>query len=82
MDANRLLTLTPQIVASTGSACHAASVDPSPVLMAMGHPPTRALAALRLTLGRWSTFEEMEAAATAIAASARRALHEVQGVKG
>ena len=73
VDANRLLTLTPQIAASTGSACHAASVDPSPVLMAMGHPPTRALAALRLTLGRWSTFEEMEAAATAIAASARRA---------
>ena len=38
--------------------------------MAMGHSRTRALAAVRLTLGRWSTFEEMEAAATAIAAAA------------
>lgn len=70
VDANLLLGLAPQIAASTGSACHAASVDPSPVLMAMGHSRTRALAAVRLTLGRWSTFEEMEAAATAIAAAA------------
>jgi cysteine desulfurase len=71
VDANHLLSLAPQIAASTGSACHAASVDPSPVLMAMGHSVPRALAALRLTLGRWSSFEEMEAAATAIAAAAR-----------
>ncbi len=58
-----VLTVTPGIASSTGSACHEGSTDPSPVLMAMGMSRERALGALRLTLGRWSTEEEVEEAA-------------------
>ncbi|GAC1476702.1 MAG: cysteine desulfurase family protein [Ktedonobacteraceae bacterium] len=62
-----VLAATPQIASSTGSACHEGSTDPSPVLMAMGCTRERALGALRLTLGRWSTEEEVERAATLLA---------------
>jgi cysteine desulfurase len=55
-----LLASIPQIASSTGSACHEDSTDPSPVLLAMGKTRAQALGALRLTLGRWSTQEEIE----------------------
>ncbi len=58
-----VLAATPEIATSTGSACHEGSTDPSPILMAMGMSRERALGALRLTLGRWSTQEEVEKAA-------------------
>jgi cysteine desulfurase len=58
-----VLAATPDIASSTGSACHEGNTDPSPVLMAMGRTREAALGALRLTLGRWSTEEEVERAA-------------------
>ncbi len=61
------LAATPELAASTGSACHEGSTEPSPVLMAMGYTRERALAALRLTLGRWSNEHEIEQAATLLA---------------
>jgi cysteine desulfurase len=66
-----VLASTPGIAASTGSACHAGSTDPSAVLTAMGIERARALGALRLTLGRWSTSEEVEQAATLLAQTVR-----------
>jgi cysteine desulfurase len=54
-----VLAATPGIASSTGSACHEGSTEPSAVLMAMGLSRDRALGALRLTLGRWSTEEEI-----------------------
>ena len=62
-----VLAATPGIASSTGSACHEGSTEPSPVLMAMGLSRDRALGALRLTLGRWSTDEEVERAAILLA---------------
>ncbi len=62
-----VLAATPQIASSTGSACHEGNTDPSPVLMAMGFSRERALGALRLTLGRWTTDEEVERAAFLLA---------------
>ena len=62
-----VLAATPEIASSTGSACHEGSTDPSPVLVAMGLSRERALGALRLTLGRWSTNEEVERAARLLA---------------
>jgi cysteine desulfurase len=59
-----VLAATPEIASSTGSACHEGSTEPSAVLMAMGMSRERALGALRLTLGRWSTEDEVEQAAT------------------
>jgi cysteine sulfinate desulfinase/cysteine desulfurase-like protein len=38
----------------------------------MGYDKDRAASALRLTLGRWTTREQAETAATQIAAAARR----------
>ncbi|GAC1410377.1 MAG: hypothetical protein NVSMB49_29120 [Ktedonobacteraceae bacterium] len=57
-----VLAATPGIASSTGSACHEGSTEPSSVLVAMGLSRERALGALRLTLGRWSTEDEMEQA--------------------
>ena len=62
------------IAAATGSACHARSPEPSPVLLAMPHDRDQALSALRLSLGRWTTQPEVERAAKAIAVTAHRLL--------
>ncbi|MEV5572108.1 cysteine desulfurase family protein [Spirillospora sp. NPDC052269] len=58
------------IAASTGSACHSGTHTPSPVLTAMGLDHDRAMGALRLTLGRWSTPEDVHIAAAALAKAA------------
>jgi cysteine desulfurase len=68
---NQLLESVPQIAASTGSACHAGTHTPSPVLTAMGVPAARALGALRLSLGRWSTAADVALAAESIASMIR-----------
>ncbi len=44
---------------SSGSACHSRSLDPSHVLLAMGMDKKRALEAVRFSLGRWTTYEEI-----------------------
>jgi cysteine desulfurase len=48
------------ICVSTGSACTAGSVEPSHVLIAMGMPERRARAAIRFSLGRFTTEEEID----------------------
>jgi len=47
------------IACSTGAACAAGAATPSHVLMAMGYTRTQAQEALRLTLGRGTTSEEI-----------------------
>ena len=48
------------IYASTGSACTAGSVEPSHVLIAMGLSENLARAAIRFSLGRFTTGDEIE----------------------
>lgn len=48
------------IAASTGSACTSGAVEPSHVLLAMGIPPQRAQGAVRFSLGRETTQEELD----------------------
>jgi cysteine desulfurase len=67
IDGEELLAATPTIAASTGSACHAGRTDPSPVLLAMSIPPARALGAIRLSLGKYTTADEVDRAANALA---------------
>lgn len=55
------------IAASTGSACTAGSLEPSHVLAAMGYTANVARGALRLTLGRENTNEEIDYAVNAVA---------------
>ncbi len=47
------------VAASTGSACHAGSVELSPVLRAMAVPPEIGMGALRFSLGRGTTEAEI-----------------------
>ncbi len=49
------------IAASSGAACSEGEVRPSPALEAMGFPPEWAIGALRLSLGRYNTEEDVEA---------------------
>jgi cysteine desulfurase len=58
-----LLAKVPEVAASTGSACHEGKVTQSPVLCAMGVPPEIGRGALRLTVGRFSTQDEVDRAA-------------------
>ncbi len=69
-----LLGGIPGIAASTGAACHAGSTEPSSVLLEMGLSRELALGALRLTLGRWSTQDEIDTAAKLIVDGAKRLL--------
>ena len=48
------------VAASTGSACHAGSVTLSPVLAAMRVPAAEGMGAVRFSLGRATTWEELE----------------------
>jgi cysteine desulfurase len=68
---DELLRRTPEIAASTGSACHAGHTEPSPVLKAMGLSDARALGAVRLSVGRETTVEEIDQAASLLAARSR-----------
>jgi cysteine desulfurase len=67
----RLLEECPQVMASTGSACHADSEEPSAVLTALGIPHDQALGAVRLSLGRATTDEDVAAAVAALTAAWR-----------
>lgn len=68
VDARALLARVPGVAASTGSACHAGETTPSPVLTAMGQDAARALGALRLSFGRWTTAAHVDRAARLLAA--------------
>ena len=48
------------ICVSTGSACSSSSLEPSHVLLALGLSHEQAHGSLRLTLGKWTTEEELE----------------------
>jgi len=63
----------PQVMASTGSACHADSEEPSAILTALGIAREEALGAVRLSLGRGTTHEDVDNAASALAAAWRLA---------
>ncbi len=61
-----------RVIASTGSACHAGSEEPSAILGALGIDRRAALGAVRLSLGRATTCAEVEAASDDLAAAWRR----------
>lgn len=66
LNASGLLAQVREIAASTGSACHSGQAEPSPVLKAMGLSDKVARGAVRFSLGRTTSPEEVEAAARAI----------------
>jgi cysteine desulfurase len=63
---NALLARTPEIAASTGSACHAEDESASAVIRAMGLSEAEALESVRLTLGRGTTAADIAIAVKAL----------------
>jgi len=59
------------VCASAGSACASGAAEPSPVLLAMGVEREQARCALRLTLGPYTTVQEVELAAEVVTSQAR-----------
>lgn len=55
------------ICASSGSACSSGSLDPSHVLLAIGHTDAEARGSLRLTVSEENTMEEADRVADAVA---------------
>jgi len=55
-----LLAAIPNLAASTGSACHAGSIELSPVLKEMNVPEEIGMGAIRFSLGRHTTKNEID----------------------
>jgi cysteine desulfurase len=72
VEGEALLMAVPGLALSLGSACTSASREPSHVLRALGLPAARALGSLRISLGRPTTEEEVERAATCLVEAVRR----------
>ncbi|MBW2522750.1 MAG: cysteine desulfurase, partial [Deltaproteobacteria bacterium] len=71
--AHRLLErLADEVAASPGSACHADKVQVSHVLAAMGVDAGTALSTIRLSVGRFTTADEIDRAAERILAEGER----------
>lgn len=81
VDSNTLLQTLTSVAASAGSACSSAQPHPSHVLMAMFGDEDRVRSSLRLGLTRFTTPEEIEAAAAAIATAVGR-LRAASGMVG
>ena len=66
--ADRALANLPTVAASAGAACHSDQVEASHVLQAMNVPTEYAMGTLRLTVGRFTTADEIDRAAAEISA--------------
>ncbi|CAM5792772.1 IscS subfamily cysteine desulfurase [Castellaniella caeni] len=62
IEGEALLMSIPELAVSTGSACTSASLEPSYVLRALGRSDPLAHSSLRLTLGRYTTQDEVDRA--------------------
>jgi cysteine desulfurase len=67
-----LLSAVPEVMASTGSACHTGAEEPSHVLAAIGASAATIRGAVRLSLGHGTTEDEIERALELMAAAAGR----------
>ncbi|MDX2039431.1 MAG: aminotransferase class V-fold PLP-dependent enzyme [Isosphaeraceae bacterium] len=72
VDGEALMMAMREVAVSSGAACSSAEPEPSHVLLAIGLDEDLARASLRFGLGRWTTAEEVDYAAQAVAAAVRR----------
>lgn len=68
VDANLLLLMSPGLAASTGAACHSGRGEMPISLVEMGAEPDWGLGAVRLSLGRFTTEDEIDRASDLLAA--------------
>ena len=66
LEADRVLASLPTVAASAGAACHSDRVEVSHVLAAMNIPEEYAMGTLRLTVGRFTTGDEIDRAISEI----------------
>ncbi len=73
LEAEALLLLLSErgLYASAGAACSSGSLDPSPVLLAMGIAPELAHGSLRFSLSKHTTRNEIDAAVTLVVEAVR-----------
>lgn len=76
-----ILAACPEICATTGAACHAATNERSGVLAAMDVPEDVALGAIRLSVGRFTTVEEIDRAIPMLIGAARTQLASQKRLK-
>ena len=62
MEANTILSEFEGVAASAGAACHSDHVEVSSVLEAMNVPLEYAMGTIRLSVGRFTTSEEIDRA--------------------
>jgi len=74
LEAEALLMLLSEmgLCASAGSACSSGSLEPSPVLLAMGLPPEAAHGSIRFSLSRHTTDAEVDEAVRIVVAAVGR----------
>lgn len=72
LEAEAMLMLLSEkgLAASAGAACSSGSLDPSPVLLAMGIPPRLAHGSIRFSLSRHTTEDEITRAVEIVAQAA------------
>ena len=62
-----MLALRDEVAISSGSACTSSRVEPSHVLLGLGLPEERADCSVRISFGRFTTHDELEFTADALA---------------
>jgi cysteine desulfurase len=74
LEAEAILLLLSErgVCVSAGAACSSGSLDPSPVLLAMGIPEELAHGSVRFSISRETTEQELDAAAEIISAAVER----------
>lgn len=81
LEAEALLLLMSEkgLCASAGAACSSGSLEPSPVLLAMGIAPELAHGSVRFSLSRETTQEEIDAAAAIVVECVQRLRRSMTG---
>ena len=69
VEGQSIMQLTPQLCASSGSACTSATPHPSHVLTGIGLTEDQARCSLRFGLGRFNTLQEVETAVSLLSAA-------------
>lgn len=75
-----LMALAPHIAVSSGSACSSVKVEPSYVLQALGVNDATAFTSIRISIGRYTTDEDIDRAVIAIKKTVTRLNSRLQSV--
>jgi cysteine desulfurase len=70
--ADAIMAAAPELAVSAGAACNAADIEPSYVLTAMGRGPQEARESLRISVGRFTTYDDVDMAVSLLADAANQ----------